>query len=184
MISYYLSVVKTEEERDKILYIYENFYPFMCYTAGQVFKGKTQDIEDAVHDAMLKIIDNIDIIDLSDIRRARSLCGIIAKNKAKDKCKAKSSQVISFEDLLSETSTSDNSPDEIVITKDTYKVVLKALRSLDDKYRDICILKYLHQLKEREIALVLDLSPKTVSTRIFRGKQILREKLRKESIYV
>ncbi len=184
MIAYYLSIVETEEERDKVIFIYEHFHAFMCYTAGQVLRGNIHDIEDTVHDAMIKIIDNIDLIDLSDKRRARNLCGIVAKNKAKDRCKLKANQTISYEDLLHEQSKPEDDPDEIVINKDTYRVIINTLRSLDDRYRDICMLKYVHQLKEREIALILDITPKTVSTRIFRGKQLLREALRKENLHV
>lgn len=184
MISYYLSIVETDEEREKVIFIYENFHSFMCYTAGEVLRGNTHEIQDAVHDAMIKIIENIDIIDLSDKRRAKNLCGIVAKNKAKDRCKLRENRNVSFEDLLMEEDKPENNPVEIVIRENTYDIILKTLRSLDDKYRDICTLKFIHQLKEREIALILDLTPKTVSTRIHRGKQLLREALRKEDLHV
>ncbi len=184
MISFYLSAVETDEQRGKVLYIYENFHSFMCYTAGQVLEGRSHDVEDAVHDAMLKIIDNIDLIDLSDEKRAKNLCGIIARNKAKDRSRAKSNSEVSFEDVMYEEGDVGSVPDEILITKETYKAIVKALRSLDDKYKDVCMMKYLHQMKEREIAKILDLPQRTVSTRIFRGKQLLREALRKESLYV
>ena len=112
------------------------------------------------------------------------MCGIVAKNKAKDRCKSRENRNISFEDLLKEEDKPENNPAEIVIKEDTYDIILKVLRSLDDRYRDICMLKFIHQLKEREIALILDLTPKTVSTRIYRGKQLLREALRKENLHV
>ena len=184
MIAYYLSIVETDEDREKVLFIYENYYSFMCYTAGQVLGHNKQDVEDAVHNAMLKLIENIDIIDLSDKQKAKNLCGIVAKNIAKDHCKYKDNQSLSLEDMICETTEEENSPSEIVIRKDTYDIILKALHSLDDKYRDICIMKYVHQYKEREIALLLNLTPNTVSIRIYRGKQILREALRKENLHV
>ena len=87
MISYYLSIVETEEDKEKVVFIYENFYSFMCYTAGQILNHNKHDVEDAVHNAMIKLIENIDVIDLSDKQRAKNLCGIVAKNKAKDHCR-------------------------------------------------------------------------------------------------
>lgn len=183
MISLYLAMVETDEDRDKVVLIYENFYSFMCYTAGQILHNDKYDVEDAVHNAMVKLIENLDLIDLSDMQRAKNLCGIVAKNKAIDHCKLKDNQGISFEDSFCKTLVTDDTTSDIVIKKDTYDIILKELKSLDDKYRDICIMKYIHKLKEREIALLLDIPPKTVSTRIFRGKQILREALRKENIY-
>lgn len=85
-----------------------------------------------------------------------------------------------FYDLPSE----DDAVDEIVIKGDTYEIILRAIRALDERYRDVCILKYVHGYKEREVAELLNISAGTVSTRIFRAKQILREELRGESIYV
>ncbi len=184
MISYYLSIVETKEDKDKVVFIYENFYSFMSYTAGQVLKHNKQDVEDSVHSAMIKLIENIDLVDLSDIHRAKNLCGIVAKNKAKDHCRLKENQTLSLDDVFYCVNEEETNPSEIIIKKDTYDVVLKAIYELDEKYRDVCILKYIHEYKEREIALLLDLSPKTVSTRIFRGKQILREVLRKEELHV
>ena len=184
MITYYLSIVETEKDKEKVVFIYENFYSFMCYTAGQILNHNKHDVEDAVHNAMIKLIENIDVIDLSDKQRAKNLCGIVAKNKAKDHCRLKENQTLSLDDTLYDVIEDDSNPDEIIIRKDTYDIVLKAIYALDEKYRDVCILKYIHEYKEREIALILDLSPKTVSTRIYRGKQILREKLRKESLHV
>ena len=48
----------------------------------------------------------------------------------------------------------------------------------------VCLLKYVNELKEREISKILDIPLKTVNSRIYRGKQILREALRKESCHV
>lgn len=184
MISYYLSIVETEEDREKVTYIYENFYSFMAYTAKQVLKNNDCQIEDAVHAAMLKIIENLDLIDLSDPQRAKNFCGVIAKNKAKDMCKLKDNQSISMDNEIVQTLEDKNDPTEIVIRKDTYEIIVKAIYSLNDSYRDICLLKYINGLKEREIALILDLPPKTVNVRIFRARQILKKALREENIYV
>jgi len=184
MLSYYLLMVETDSDKDKVVYIYENFYSFMCYTAGQVLNNHKADVEDSVHNAMIKIIENIDKIDISDAKKAKNLCGIIAKNAAKDYCKLKDNQTLSLEDTASENAESEIDPDEIVIGKDTYALVLKALHSLDEKYRDVCILKYVHEYKEKEIASLLNISPNTVSVRIYRGKQMLREAVRGEGAHV
>lgn len=184
MLSYYLLMVETDSDKDKVVYIYENFYSFMCYTAGQVLNNHKADVEDSVHNAMIKIIENIDKIDISDAKKAKNLCGIIAKNMAKDHLKLKDNQILSLEDVSNENTESTFDTEDIVIGKDTYSVVLKALNSLDEKYRDVCVLKYFHEYKEREIAALLNIPPNTVSVRIHRGKQILREAIKEEGIHV
>ncbi len=184
MISFYLSVVETEQDRDKVVFIYENFYSFMCYTAGRVLENNRHDVEDAVHNAMLKIIDHLDMIDLENEGRAKYLCGIIVRNVAKDHVKLKENQTLPLDETFCDVPDDGTEPAEIVIRRDTHEIMLRAIHSLDEKYRDVCILKYVHGYKEREIAGLLNLSQGTVSTRIFRAKQILREELRKESVYV
>lgn len=184
MLEFYLSMVKTEEDANKVIFIYNNFYSSMAYAAGLILNHNKHDVEDVVHSAMIKLIENISIIDLSDVYRAKNLCKRVARNKAIDFCKKRDNQTISFDEAIAENIESDNNPVDIVINKDIYEIILHKIETLDDKYRDICSLKYINNLKEREIALLLDMSPKTVSTRIFRGKQLLREALRKENIYV
>ncbi len=185
MISYYLSLVETEEDKEKIEYIFNTFNSFMSYTAGEVLHHNKQDVEDAVQNAMVVIIENLKMIDTTDYQRLRNLCGIISKNKAKDYCKLKDNQAASLDDTTLETlSSKELNPEGIVLQNDTYEILVKAIYDLDEKYRDVCILKYVNGYKEREIAIFLDLPPKTVSTRIFRGKNILREALRKEKLHV
>ncbi len=183
MLEFYLSIVNSESDKKKVEYIYENYYSFMCYAAGCILKHNKFDVEDTVHNAMMKIIENIDIIDISDKRKVKNLCGIIARNKAIDHLRRKDNQMIPLDDSIVNDETDETSPEKIIISKETFEKVLNAVESLDEKYRDVCILKYVHQLKDKEIGLLLDLNEKTVSTRIYRGKQMVKEALRKEGLH-
>lgn len=182
MISYYLSAVETDEDRDKIIYIYENFYSFMAYTAGQILCDSNA-VEDIVHNAMIKIIENIDMIDFSDLRKTKNLCGIVAKNKARDHLKRKDNQVETAEEWFESDDGEENEPESIMIHEEAYRAILEEIRSMSDIYRDVCLLKYVSELREREIARLLDISEGTVATRIRRGRKILKEKLRKDGFY-
>ena len=184
MISFYLSIIQTEDAKDKVIFIYEHFYSFMCYTAGEVLGHNKNDVEDAVHNAMLKIIENIDFIDITNISKVKNLCGIIAKNKAKDHCKLKVNQTVDLDGSSVSESNFVPSPDEIVIGETTAALILEAIRDHDDTYRDVCLLRFVHEYKIREIASLLDLPEGTVSIRLSRAKVILKESLRKENLYV
>lgn len=54
------------------------------------------------------------------------------------------------------------------------RIVREHLDRLDEKYRDVVILRYLHELSPREIAEALVLSENTVSVRIHRGLKQLQ----------
>lgn len=70
VIECYLSAVVSEEERSKIELIYERYYSVMCYSAGK-YLNNIWDIEDVVHNSMLKIIKNISSIDISDVEHTK-----------------------------------------------------------------------------------------------------------------
>ncbi len=185
MLSYYLSMVETQEDKEKVEYIFDNFRSYMANAAAPILRNNEQDINDVVQNTMLVIIENIKIIDISDYVKARNLCIIIAKNKAKDYCKLKENQAISYDDLIwNDFLDNSAAPEELAIGNDTYEFLLKTIYNLEEKYRDICILKFVHEYKEREIANVLGLSDGTVSVRISRGRKLLQEKLRKVKLHV
>ena len=100
---------------------------------------------------------------------------MIAKNLAKDYCKNKNNQTISIDESITETVQDESCPLETLVRQETYNEILQAIRSLDDKYRDVCILKYVYKMKEKDIAATLGLPPGTVSVRIQRGRQILKK---------
>lgn len=181
MISFYLSAV-SESVRDKVTFIYNEFYGVMCHVASQYVDDR-YDIEDIVHDSMLKIIDHLDKISIDDSSKMKAFCTVIVKHKAIDFLRTRNNQNISIEEeeiMISE----ETNPLNIIVDDEIHQKLLKAIDSLNDTYKEVCILKYVHGLKEREIASVLDLPPKTVNVRIFRGKQILKRALNKEELYV
>lgn len=51
------------------------------------------------------------------------------------------------------------------------------LKTMDDTYRDVLLLRYVEDMPVQEIGVALELSPNIVSVRIHRGIKILREKL-------
>ena len=141
-----------------------------------------EDVADIVHDAMIKIIYNIDKVNIEEDFKTRSFCKTIAKNKAIDFLRKKEQHNVSLDEKFESKSCSEDVLD-IVINEESYEIILKAIDNLSDTYQLVCKLKYINGLKEREIAEVLDLPAKTVSLRIFRGKQILRESLKKEKLH-
>lgn len=181
MIAIYLSMVDAQSDMDKVEHIYLKYYGIMSYVAGRYIADKDT-VADIVHDSMIKIIYNIDKIDVEDEVRARAFCTTIAKHKAIDFLRKKEIYNIPLDEKFDNIITSEDVLD-IVVNDESCGVILKTIDSLSDIYQSVCKLKYVNGLKEREIAEVLDLPLKTVNLRIFRGKKILRDSLIKEQLY-
>ena len=60
--------------------------------------------------------------------------------------------------------------------------VRAALDRLDEKYRSVLILLYYQKLSYDQIADVLDVPLKTVETRLYRARRLLRETLRRAGV--
>lgn len=182
MLSFYLSILESQEDCDKIINIYNEQYSFMAYTARKYVKNE-KDIEDIIHDCMLKIIECIDKLDFSVYEKTRKFCSIIVRNKAIDFCRSKENSKYSFEETFYETDSEEDSPLKVVVDNDSYDIIRKEIESMSDTYRDVCILKFVFELKDKEIATLLGIPASVVGMRISRGRKILRDKIRKENLY-
>lgn len=58
--------------------------------------------------------------------------------------------------------------------------IVAVIRAMPEQYRTILELKFLWELEDKEIARQVGLTPTAVSTRIYRGRKLLQEALRKE----
>lgn len=58
MMSFYMSMIDTEENKTKFELIYEKYHKLMFYIAYQILKDNPLS-EDAVHDSFVKIIENL-----------------------------------------------------------------------------------------------------------------------------
>ena len=64
-----------------------------------------------------------------------------------------------------------------MISREECRIVREAVRKLPDKYRLPILLFYMEELSQAEIAALLNISESAVKTRVYRAKNILREKL-------
>ncbi len=179
------SALTAERRSDKELieYIYRQYYPLMRYVAGRVLTWDSQDADDAVHDAMVKIIKNVGIIKSSDKKKLKNLCCIVARNCALDRVRKKDRASVSLSELPEEVPDAAPPAEQTAIADETFDTVMRAIGALPEIYRDACVLKYVHGYKEKEVAELLGLPERTTSTRIHRGKVFLREALRKEGYH-
>lgn len=77
-------------------------------------------------------------------------------------------------------SISDHSPtpEQSILQNEVEERVKEAIMSLAPKYRSIMILKYIEDLSIQEISEIVGLPEATVKTRLHRGREALRKKLR------
>lgn len=175
-----LSVLDTEEEQDKFTYIYENYKYFMWYLANEILHDSHL-AEDAVQDSFLALTRHLNKIDDVKSNQTKKFLATIAKSKAIDilrRRKGKSFE--SFEENEEVISLVTEDMLDQYIKQDSYEHLLCCIRKLDEIYKVVFEYKYIHGLSDKEIAALLNVTPKTVNVRIFRARKKLQKMLRKE----
>ncbi len=174
------TVLSEENKTEKAIRIYKSYYSYMIYIAGRYLRDPA-DREDAAQDCMLKLISIIDSIDTSDETRLKGLCGVVTRNIAINIRKRKEKSNVSLEEIFN-VEAREPLTENTVIANDTLRRLVNSIENLSPTYRDVLKLKFFNQLKEHEIAKLLDLPPKTVNQRIFRGKALLRKAIEEENL--
>jgi len=136
MLSFYLSIIADDDDKEIIIYIYENYYGYMAAAIANEI-GDRRYVEDIIHNVMLALINMIEKIDYSDKKKLRNLCTLIAKRKAIDFRRKKSNSDIYIEEYDIDKQTSIESAEDIIREIEKMEASLKTLReniaSLDTK---------------------------------------------------
>ena len=170
MLSLYLSMVDTEEQRTLIEQLFFDYEQIMFRTAFAVLH-KEQDAEDAVHEAFIRIIDNLDKVTTVEHAKRKSYVVIVTRNIAVDMYRRSKKQA-DMEDI-SETGDESRDVERDVFGQYNRDTLNAALSQLSDKLREVLILYYYHEETTETIAKMLGISSVAVRTRLFRARKAL-----------
>ena len=172
MLSVYLMMIDNSDDKVKFEKVYKNFKNIMLNRAYEIVKER-QLAEDAVHNAFLKIINNLPKIYDADSNETKWYVIVIVTNEAK-KIYNKENKILKAELTDME---SDFNLEAIVEDKNIVEKVKREIGLLPEIYRDTMSLKYYNELSNKEISSVLSIPIPTVKKRLQRGKKILIQKL-------
>lgn len=162
------------ENNIKIERIYQLYKKQMLYVANSILHDEYLS-EDAVHQAFIRIIDNLSKIEEVESHKTRSFVVIIVENIAIDLYrKRKRKAVLSLNEfeyqIADETQTS------------SFYGIEQAIMALPLEYRNVLRLKYSLGYHNREIAEILEIRESNVRKRLSRARTMLEEILRKGGI--
>ena len=179
-LSLYLLSLETEAERDKLILIYTRYLSFMYKVAGK-YSNHYGNEDDIVHESILKIIDNLDKIDLNNEIASKCYICTIVKNKARDFWRKENRVgMCGVEEVEFALEDEAELPVDSLLMKEGYERLVNYIGDMSDTYREVCQLKFICGLKEKEIAEILGITQKNVSVRIARGRRQLIEKIKED----
>lgn len=169
MLMIYLNLIDSREEHDKFEQLYLHYRDLMIFVSKNILQDDFL-AEDAVHNAFLRVIKSLDKIDDIPSNKAKSFMVTVVENTSKDLYKSrKKNQGISFDDIEHEIVSNCN-PVEDVIQKMSVDSVVRKIDLLSHPYKEVLMLKFYHELSDKEIAKVLEISPGNARKRIERGR--------------
>jgi len=142
----------------------------------------SQEVEDIVQETFVKAFRHIASFDCQ--RRFSTWLLTIARNVLIDNRK-KNCRNITSSDLVTDVMLSESSrevcdqPSDILMRREQFRKIFDMIQELSEEMRTPFLLRVVNELSYQEISEALDLPLQTIKNRIFKAREILREKREK-----
>ncbi|MDC3414788.1 RNA polymerase sigma factor SigW [Aquibacillus sp. 3ASR75-11] len=161
-----------------------SFYQNKVYQICYRMIGNVHEAEDLAQEAFIRAFVNIQSFD--DNRKFSTWLYRIATNLTIDRIRKKKPDYYLDADvkgtdgldMYSQLASDQKLPEEEVESLELQSYIQTEIMMLPPKYRSVIVLRYLDELSLLEISEVLDIPIGTVKTRIHRGRESLRKRLR------
>lgn len=178
MIGFYLSILETEEEKDRFEELYRMYKQDMYAIAYDILKNK-EDAEDVVHQSFIAIADNFKKVNEIPCQEIKSYLVVISKNNALNLYK-KNKRIASRRTDLNINTAADEVD---MLERYDYDQLVKAISELPETYKDVIFLRCLEEFTTKEIADMLNITVSAVWKRLERAKKLLKENLERDDDY-
>ncbi len=165
---------------EDVVSFYQNKVFAICFR----MIGNKHEAEDLAQEAFIRAYINIQSYD--ENRKFSTWLYRIATNLAIDRMRKKKpdyyldAEIKGTEGMNLYSQIPDNGvlPEDEVTSLETQSYIQKEIMQLPAKYRSIIALRFIDELSLKEISEILEIPVGTVKTRIHRGREALRKKLR------
>lgn len=166
------------KDKDKLIHdIYEKYHKMMFYVAHNILQDEMW-AEDAVQEAMIRIMNNSSKIEHLDDNRTKRMIVVITKNIAIDIYRKRMKQFQNETDIESHGELTDFTSSNDILFDDGQFEILQGIPSI---YMDVLLLKYASEYSNKEISQILNISEINVRKRLSRGKKIIKHRLKEKN---
>lgn len=161
-------------QQDMLHRLYTEYASLMLKAAKSILKDDHK-ADDALSESFMRVLNNLNTIEHLAPNQVKKYMLIVAKNVCFNMLKKEKGV-----DNIDELNLSVQSVENDVIGRDSENRVLAIVKSLPDIYRDAIYLNLVLDLSTKETAESLGISTENVRKRVWRGKRMLKEMLKKE----
>lgn len=147
-------------------------YGTMLYRICCSYLGSVHDAEDALQDVFCKYMVKLPSFKSEEHRKAWLIKATV--NHCKDVLRSKKRrQFFGYDEEIKEDAATKSDEDF---------GVLEMIFSLPEKYKEVFVLHYLENISVMEISSICAISQSAVKMRLMRGRELLKDMLRKEGL--
>ncbi len=179
MLLFLLSLVDSLEDKKKVEELYYKYRTLMKYISMKMLHNEDM-AEDAVGDALVSLIENLNRIDEVESDDTKSFIYIVIRNASLNRYNKSTKHPAENIDDFIEYQIDDTDVFEEVYLNDYFQCFTK----LPPIYRDVIELKTYYDMSTKDIASVLHISEDSVRKRIERARKILKELMESGEINV
>lgn len=177
MLQLYLTLIDTEEDKNRFIFFYNQYRKLMFYIAKEILKDDHLS-EDAVQEAFLRIAKNFHKIGDIMSHETKAFAVIITRNIAIDFYN-KEKKIIEIDQYLSESIYANT---DAIFSDISYEQLIDYILELPKNYRDVLYLNLVYDYSFNEIGNLLAITAENARKRAQRGKSILQEKIKEERL--
>lgn len=155
-------------------FLFNYYYPGLCVYAQNMMSLSEELAKDIVQDVFVKLWDDREKLNIQF--SVRSYLFVSVKNKCFDVLRKKNRD-IKVQELSNEHDVADESFETFVLSE-LETLFNKSLNKLPERCREVFELSRINGLKNREIAVKLNISEKTVENQVTKALHILKEELK------
>ena len=173
-----IMAIEDDGDRSFVEQLYIKYEKKLKMLAYGIVKNDS-DAEDCVNDTFVNVIEYLDRYREADPVYTEKLISITCKNialNAYERKKRAGERIVSLDDGGAYVEDFEYDPSKIAVNEYTRGLIVRLLGELDEKNREILILKYQYTLKNTEIAAIMGMTETAVSSRILRAKRELMRK--------
>ena len=171
MLSFYLSMLPTWEQREIMEALYREYSRLMKHTAFQILKEDSL-AEDAVHDTFLRLVPHLDRLQDTEDPRTRSFLIVTVKNVAANLKRSRLRADLTHLRAEREEAVSDQVMDALTVEE-----ILAKIQTLPEEERILLQLKVSTELSDLRLADLVGISPASFRKRLQRARAALAKAL-------
>ena len=154
------------------------YTPYVAAVAARVLPGRPQDWEELTADVFLSAWEHRKALRPEQIR---GWLGKVARNRALNRLRASRGVLALEEDVLC---LAEDGPQRLLEEREQAELVRRALGELERPDRELFVRHYYYGQTVARAAEEMGLNPSTAKTRLRRGREKLKEHLRKAGVCV